>query len=127
MRVGIGGVFQETNTYVTEWTGAGSIDRFVVTAHAEMLDAYRGSLTEIGGAIAGAADLGVEAIPLTFAMPRPAPPSLPSPTPICPADCWTTSRPPVRSTRSCSSCTVPASWRASRVWNSTSCAASAPP
>ena len=73
MRVGIGGVFQETNTYVTEWTGAGSIDRFVVTAHAEMLDAYRGSLTEIGGAIAGAADLGVEAIPLTFAIATPGP------------------------------------------------------
>jgi microcystin degradation protein MlrC len=73
MRVGIGGVFQETNTYVTEWTGAGSVDRFVVTAQAELLDAYRGSLTEIGGAIAAAADLGVEVIPLTFAIATPGP------------------------------------------------------
>ncbi|MBI1350266.1 MAG: MlrC domain protein [Actinomycetales bacterium] len=73
MRVGIGGVFQETNTYVTEWTGAGSVDRFVVTAHRDMIDAYQGSLTEIGGALAAASDLGVQAIPLTFAIATPGP------------------------------------------------------
>lgn len=73
MRVGIGGVFQETNTYVTGWTGPGSVDRFVVTVGEEMLDAYRGTLTEIGGAMEAAAALEVDVVPLVFAIATPGP------------------------------------------------------
>ena len=73
MRVGIGGVFQETNTFATDWMGPAGLDRFVVHAHDALDDAYRGTLTEVGGAIEAADRLDVDLVPLTFAIATPGP------------------------------------------------------
>lgn len=73
MRIGVGGVFQETNTFATDWLGPAGVDRFVVSSPGTLERAYRGTLTEIGGALAAADELGATVVPLTFAIAAPGP------------------------------------------------------
>ena len=73
MRIGIGGVFQETNTYVTAWSGTADDADFEVLVSEEILAAHAGTGTEVGGAIAAAEALGVTLVPLLLAVASPGP------------------------------------------------------
>lgn len=73
MRIGVGGVFQETNTYVTAWSGTAGDDAFEVLVDEEILAAHAGTATEVGGAVAAAAALGVTLVPLLLAVASPGP------------------------------------------------------
>jgi hypothetical protein len=73
MRIGIGGVFQETNTYVTVWSGTADDADFEVLVSEEILAAHAGTGTEVGGAIAAAEALGVTLVPLLLAVASPGP------------------------------------------------------
>lgn len=73
MRIGIGGVFQETNTFVTAWSGFAGDEHFALFDGEELLDAHADTATEIGGAIAAADQLGAALVPLSFAIASPGP------------------------------------------------------
>ena len=73
MRIGIGGVFQETNTFVTAWSGFAGDDHFEVLVGEEILTALAGTATEVGGALEAAEDLGVTVVPLLLAIASPGP------------------------------------------------------
>jgi len=73
MRIGIGGIYQETNTFATEWMGYASTVDFRVDSFDGLVSAYAGTATEIGGMLGAAADAGVEGVPLVFAIATPGP------------------------------------------------------
>lgn len=71
LRVGIGGIVHETNTYATETFGPTGLEAFHV-AHGERLFAsQRGTRTCIGGMLDAADDLGIEPVPLWWGVAEP--------------------------------------------------------
>jgi len=68
MRIGIGGLYQETNTFATSWMGYADLADFRVDHGDALVDAYSGTATEIGGMLTAAADARIEAVPLCFAI-----------------------------------------------------------
>lgn len=73
MRIGIGGIYQETNTFATAWMGHTDIDDFRVDSADALVSTYGGTATEVGGMLAAALDAGIEAVPLVFAIANPGP------------------------------------------------------
>lgn len=73
MRIGVGGIYQETNTFATSWMGYARVDDFRVDGGPGLIDAYAGTATEIGGMISAAQDAGIEVVPLSFAIAVPGP------------------------------------------------------
>lgn len=67
MRVGLGGIWHETNTFFDRPTTMADFRSFAYFEGADLLDGLTGTGTELGGALAAARDLGVEAVPLVFA------------------------------------------------------------
>lgn len=74
LRVGIGGVWHETNTFAPGRTELADFEAYgLADGPAEMYDAFAGTATEIGGAIDACASLGVEAVPFFWAGAVPGP------------------------------------------------------
>ena len=74
MRIGIGGFFHESNTFVRPYTTLADYERTRLYSGAEMLGPMRGTDTEIGGFLAGAEEHGFEAVPTYYAWAWPAGP-----------------------------------------------------
>lgn len=66
MRVGIGGIWQETNTFVPSATTLADFDRYLLCEGGQLLDALRGTGTELGGAIDFADQHRISVVPLLF-------------------------------------------------------------
>lgn len=66
MRVGIGGIWQETNTFVPSPTTLADFRRYQLYEGGELLDALRGTGTELGGAIDAAEQAGITLVPTLF-------------------------------------------------------------
>ncbi|WP_194898151.1 M81 family metallopeptidase [Catenulispora pinisilvae] len=62
MRIGIGGIWHETNSFVPEPTGLAQFRAYQYFAGAELVDALRGTGTELGGAL----EAVPRAVPLFF-------------------------------------------------------------
>lgn len=71
MRIAIGGISHETNSYATAHTGATDLGRFNQFEGPEILDEYAGTATYLGGAIAGAEGTGATVVPTFFAEAQP--------------------------------------------------------
>ncbi len=67
MRVGLAGIWHETNTFFDRPTTIEDFRSFAYFEGGDLLDALTGTGTELGGALAAARELGVEAVPLVFA------------------------------------------------------------
>lgn len=67
MRVGLAGIWHETNTFFDRPTTVEDFRSFAYFEGHDLVDALTGTGTELGGALAAAHDLGVEAVPLAFA------------------------------------------------------------
>lgn len=67
MRVGLAGIWHETNTFFDRPTTLEDFRSFAYFEGGDLVDALTGTGTELGGALAAARDLGVEAVPLVFA------------------------------------------------------------
>lgn len=67
MRVGLAGIWHETNTFFGRRTTRADFEAFAYFEGHDLVDALTGTGTELGGALAAATDLGVQAVPLTFA------------------------------------------------------------
>ncbi len=74
MRIGIGGFFHESNTFVRPYTTLADYERTRLYDGPEMLGPMRGTDTEIGGFLAGAEEHGFEAVPTYYAWAWPAGP-----------------------------------------------------
>src|SRR5690349_17812770 len=66
MRVGVGGIWQETNTFVPSATTLADFRRYQLFSGGELTDALRGTGTELGGAIDTADQAGITVVPLLF-------------------------------------------------------------
>ena len=66
-RIGIGGIWHETNTFSTETTGIAAFKAYQFAVGTGLLDRYTGSGTELGGMIEGAGELGFSLAPTLFA------------------------------------------------------------
>lgn len=66
-RIGLGGIWHETNSFVPTTTTLADFESYQLQRHQALLQAYEGTNTELGGAIRAADKLGVEIVPLTFA------------------------------------------------------------
>jgi microcystin degradation protein MlrC len=71
MRIALGGLSHETNTYAVGCFGLTELDAFEVSREQEILDRYAGTRTFIGGMLAGAGTLGAEVVPTVFAITQP--------------------------------------------------------
>lgn len=71
MRIAIGGISHETNTYVTDHLGPTGLDRFERLRGEPLLDRYAGSETYLGGAIDACRRAGIEPVPTSFAIAEP--------------------------------------------------------
>jgi microcystin degradation protein MlrC len=67
VRIGLGGIWHETNTFAPGATTLDDFRRWQLHAGDELLATYRGTGTEPGGAIAAAEAAGAEVVPLLFA------------------------------------------------------------
>jgi microcystin degradation protein MlrC len=67
VRVGLGGIWHETNTFFDRPTTLDDFRAFAYFEGGDLVEALTGTGTELGGALAAARDLGVEAVPLVFA------------------------------------------------------------
>lgn len=66
-RIGLGGVWHETNSFVPGFTQIEDFERYQLARGASLVEAYEGTGTEMGGAIGAARRSGSEIVPLTFA------------------------------------------------------------
>ena len=66
MRVAVGGIWQETNTFVPSATTLEDFRRYQLFEGGELLDALRGTGSELGGAIDVADQAGITLVPLLF-------------------------------------------------------------
>ncbi|MEL6962696.1 MAG: M81 family metallopeptidase [Pseudomonadota bacterium] len=66
-RVGIGGIWHETNTFSTETTGMAAFEAYQLATGTSLLDRYAGTGTELGGMIEGVRDHGFSLAPTLFA------------------------------------------------------------
>ena len=64
MRLAIGGIFHETNTYADESTGLTGLDRFQIHRGEEIITRNKGNRSQIGGMLAAAERLGIEVVPV---------------------------------------------------------------
>ena len=64
MRMAIGGIFHETNTYADESTGMTGLDRFEILRGDEIVERHKGNRSQIGGMLAAAERLGIEVVPV---------------------------------------------------------------
>lgn len=72
MRVAVGGIVHETNTYATALWGASSLDDFTRHAGEELLAAHCGGVrTCLGGMMAAAEEMGIEVVPTYHAQAQP--------------------------------------------------------
>lgn len=71
MRIVVGGISHETNTYADACFGLTTLDDFDVSRGNEILDVYAGTRTFIGGMLAGAEKLQAEVVPTLFAQAQP--------------------------------------------------------
>lgn len=71
LRLAIGGIFHETNTYADDCTGTTGLDRFEVLRGDEIVERHRGNRTHIGGMLAAADEAGIEVVPLCDAVAMP--------------------------------------------------------
>ena len=67
LRVGIAGLWHETNVYATERIGFATLDQFRILRGDEILERHTDTRTTVGGAIAGAAGEDVTFVPLVHA------------------------------------------------------------
>ena len=67
MRVGIGGIVHETNTYATEAFGPTGLDAFHPLEGERLVRSHRGTRSCIGGMLDAAGELGAEVVPLWWA------------------------------------------------------------
>ena len=66
-RVGIGGIWHETNTFSTEITGRSAFEDYQLATGEDIIDRYEGTGTELGGMIEGAKSHGFVLLPTLFA------------------------------------------------------------
>jgi microcystin degradation protein MlrC len=66
LRIGVGGIWHETNTFVPHETDLLDFERYLLAAGPDLTDRLRGTGTELGGAIDWAEQHGVVAVPLLF-------------------------------------------------------------
>ena len=66
-RIGIGGIWHETNTFSTETTGIAAFEAYQFALGTDIIDRYEGTGTELGGMIEGAGELGFSLAPTLFA------------------------------------------------------------
>jgi microcystin degradation protein MlrC len=71
MRVMVGGISHETNTYATALWGPTHLDAFTRSSGEEMLRKHRPARTCVGGMLAAAAELGIEVVPTYHAIAQP--------------------------------------------------------
>jgi microcystin degradation protein MlrC len=71
LRIALGGLSHETNTYAVGCFGLTELDDFEVSREDGILRRYAGTRTFIGGMLAGAAALGAEVVPTVFAITQP--------------------------------------------------------
>jgi microcystin degradation protein MlrC len=71
MRVLLGGIVHETNTYATALWGTTELSDFTKSSGQDMLERHRTARTCIGGMMSAAADLGLEIVPTFFASAAP--------------------------------------------------------
>lgn len=67
MRVAVGGIWHETNTFAAGRTGEDAFRAYQFARGPELIDAYRETRNELGGFIEGAARHGLTLVPLLFA------------------------------------------------------------
>ncbi len=70
MRIALGGISHETNTYAVASTGTTGIDRFVIVEGDDLVARYAGTGTAAGGVLSGSA-AGVDVVPTLFALAEP--------------------------------------------------------
>ena len=63
MKVIVGGISHETNTYATALWGTTELEDFSQSAGSEMLSKHRTARTCVGGMLSAAAELGIEIVP----------------------------------------------------------------
>lgn len=73
VRIGVGGVFQETSTYAAVVRGTTGVDAFDVRRGNDLFDVNDGIATEVGGVLRAAPLLGVDLVPLVLAIASPGP------------------------------------------------------
>lgn len=74
LRIGIGGLWHETNTFVAGTTTLEDFRSYAFLAGArEVREAFAGTATEIGGALEACEAVGIEAVPLAYAGALPGP------------------------------------------------------
>ncbi len=66
-RVGIGGIWHETNTFSTQITGRAEFEAYQLAAGDDLIDRYSGTGTELGGMVDGARHHGFALVPSLFA------------------------------------------------------------
>ena len=71
MRVAVGGIVHETNTYATPLWGPSTLENFTQHHGQHMLEAHRSARTCTGGMLAAAAELGIEVVPTYHAQAQP--------------------------------------------------------
>ena len=71
LRVGVGGIVHETNTYAVETLGPTDLGAFVPVAGEDIVRVHRGTRTCVGGMIDAAAELGAELVPLWWSFAQP--------------------------------------------------------
>lgn len=72
LRVAVGGLWHETNTFAAERTGLTEFESYQLAAGQELLERYGSTRTELGGMIATGKKLGFELQPLIYAAAVPA-------------------------------------------------------
>jgi microcystin degradation protein MlrC len=63
MKVIVGGISHETNTYATALWGTTELSAFTQSSGAGMLEKHRSARTCVGGMLSAAAALGIEIVP----------------------------------------------------------------
>ena len=71
LRIALGGLSHETNTYAVACFGLTKLDDFAISRGDKILETYRGTRTFIGGMLDGAAAIGATVVPTTFAITQP--------------------------------------------------------
>lgn len=72
MRVAVGGIVHETNTYATPLWGSSGLDLFTQKSGPDLLVAHSGGVrTCLGGMIDAAAELAIEIVPTYHAQAQP--------------------------------------------------------
>ena len=71
MRIALGGLSHETNTYAVGCFGLTKLADFSISREEQIAERYARTRTFIGGMLAAAADLGAEVVPTVFAITQP--------------------------------------------------------